>query len=574
MLMFRSCMAVCGLMLATVAAFPGDAMEFKVESIPLAKEVSSPFKGMALDTAVWQFRADVTAKTSHAFLWIPSKAERLRGVVIGQFNMCERPVLENPNFRAWLEKIGWGCIWIDTGFMGPHFDHTNEVNSAAMQEVFDSLARVTGLEYIRTVPFIGIGHSARADFGYEIAAWKPERAVGAISYDGNTLCVSHSYERYHHPYVTDEDLAKMTGIPLLHRSSEFGGGKGNHKTVVFRKAFPGIPFTILADPGAGHFGAPDEACEFIGSWVAEADRARNPNGGLPLVRVDPAKGWYVDFWRATEPLKAKAAPVAEFKGVEGPHGVEANWVFSEDEAQRMVAHITRQDGKKWVLVGYEQGGAVLPDAGDHVGVHPAFHPEKDGISFKIRGVFLDKVPAGRMAGWTGQPAGDALPKPDDADRIVIKRICGPVERVDGETMAVRFDRCGMGRNRGSEDLVMISIYPGNEQYHRVEMASVMKIPAWLGAGIPQAIAFRELPDVTEGTKEVPLHAVSSVGLPVEYFVDYGPAYLKDGVLYLTEIPACVKGPVEVRVTAWQYGTMNEPKVQSAEPVTRSFRITR
>ena len=538
----------------------------------VARAAESPFKGLELDSAVWQARASVTGKPSRVYLWIPPKAEKLRGVVIGQFNMCERPLLENPNFRAHLEKIGWGTVWIDTGFMGPHFDHTNEANSAAMQEVFDRLADASGLPYVKDIPFIGIGHSARADFGYEIAAWRPDRAVGAISYDGNTLCISKSYERYQHPFVTDADLAKMKGVPLIHRDSEFASGRHNRRTPVFRNVFPDIPFTILADPGAGHFGTPDETCDFLGSWVVEADRARNPNGGLPLVPVDPATGWYTDFWRVTEPLKAEPAPVAEFKGVEGEHGIEANWVFSEDQAQRMVQHITSQDEKTWVLAGYEQDGAVLPDAGDHVGVHPTFRPGPDGLSFNLRGVFLDKVPEGRMAGWTGLPPGVALPKPADEDRIVIRPICGPVVHVNRETMAVRFDRADIAVSPGSYDLVMIVIYPGSETYHRVEMASVMKIPGRLRDGAPQVITFPEIADVKEGTTEVPLQATSSAGLPVEYCVNVGPATLKDGVLHLTEIPRCLAFPVEVEVTAWQYGTMTEPKVQSAEPVTRTIRI--
>lgn len=568
------------LLLASLRTGGAGAPDFKVEPIPLAREISSPFKGMALDTAIWQFCADVTVRpkgvdrNARAFLWISPGAQKLRGVVIGQFNMCERPVLENPSFRTWLGKIGWGCIWIDTGFFGPHFDHRIPENAAAIQDVFDSLARVTGIKELVRVPFIGIGHSARADFGYEMAAWCPDRAVGAISYDGNTLCVANSYTRYKHPFVSDDDLVTMAGIPLLHRDSEFSGGRHNRKTVILRKEFPDIPFTVLADPGAGHFGIPDETCDVLGSWVAEADRARNPNGELPLVPVKPETGWYIDFWRFSEPLKAKPAPVAAFKGVEGPYGPEANWVFNEDQSRRIVDHMTRQDGKKFALVGYEQQGSVLPDRGDHVGIHPSFHPEKDGITFKIQGVFLDKVPAGRMEGWTGRPAGSVIAHPDDADRIIIKPICGPVARLDAGTMAIRFDRAGIDRRRNGEDLCMIAIYPGNSEYRRVEMPSVMRIPAWLGRGIPQVISFPELPDVKEGTRTVELKAVSNTGLPVEYYVDHGPAYLKDGTLYLTELPPCVTCPVEIKVTAWQYGTINEPAVQSAEPVSRVFRIVK
>jgi hypothetical protein len=175
-----------------------------------------------------------------------------------------------------------------------------------------------------------------------------------------------------------------------------------------------------------------------------------------------------------------------------------------------------------------------------------------------------------MEGWKGQRAGSTSAHPNDADRIIIKPICGPVARVDAGTMAVRLDR---GYHAGQE-LVMIAIYPGNNEYRRIEMPAVMRIPARLGQGTQQTITFPEIPDVNAGTKEVPLQAVSSAGLPVEYYVDYGPAYLQDGVLHLTEIPPCVKYPVEIQVTAWQYVTLNEPKVQSAEWVTRTFRITK
>ena len=35
---------------------------------------------------------------------------------------------------------------------------------------------------------------------------------------------------------------------------------------------------------------------------------------------------------------------------------------------------------------------------------------------------------------------------------------------------------------------------------------------------------------------------------------------------------CTTLPIEVKVTAWQYGNKNEPKIQSAKPVSRIFKI--
>jgi len=52
----------------------------------------------------------------------------------------------------------------------------------------------------------------------------------------------------------------------------------------------------------------------------------------------------------------------------------------------------------------------------------------------------------------------------------------------------------------------------------------------------------------------------------------GPAEIKDGKLVLTKIPPRAKYPVKVTVVAWQYGRGVEPKVQTAEPVSRSFYI--
>ncbi len=535
----------------------------------------SPFAGRKLDTAVWQYAAEVanvenreTGGPVVAFLWVPPEAPKLRGVVVGQFNMAERPILEDPGFRKHLAAIGWGCVWINVGMFGGHFDHKIPENSAKMQQVFDSLAGRTGLAYFRDIPFIGIGHSAMADFGYELAAWRPERAVGAISYDGNTLCVGKQNTLYDHPFVTPADLEKMKGIPLLHRDSEGNSGRNNRRTPVFRTRYPEVPFTILADPGSTHFGFPESTCDILGAWVAAADKLRNPNGGLPLVKVDPANGWYIDFWRYDAPPLALSAPVGKYPRDDG------NWVFNEDIGRLIQAHDTAQNNKKHSIAAFVQNGRVVPDRGGHVGFALTFEPEADGQRFSLGSTLLKSAPEGRQAGWAGMKPGETLEVPADSGRAAIRRICGPVEILDNGYAAVRFDRYGINRSGRSNSIAVILEYSGNGEFRRSEIPAEVRIPLKNTEGAPQIIEFPALADVPAGIKELKLQAASSLGIPVEYYIDYGPAYLMDGVLHFTELPKCTAGPVEVKVTAYQYGRKIEPKIQSAEPVSRTFKILR
>jgi len=61
-------------------------------------------------------------------------------------------------------------------------------------------------------------------------------------------------------------------------------------------------------------------------------------------------------------------------------------------------------------------------------------------------------------------------------------------------------------------------------------------------------------------------------MPVYYYVQEGPAEIKENKLIFTPIPLRAKYPVKVTVVAWQYGRSTEPKIQTAEPVSQSFYI--
>ena len=75
-------------------------------------------------------------------------------------------------------------------------------------------------------------------------------------------------------------------------------------------------------------------------------------------------------------------------------------------------------------------------------------------------------------------------------------------------------------------------------------------------------------------KTLTLKATSDSGLPVGFFVREGPAEIEGGALAFTPLPPNSKFPVRVTVARLSVGRMAEPKIQSAEPVTQVFYLTR
>lgn len=563
--------------------FKGSMISGIYSPIPLAAEIKSPFKGMELDTAVWQWSIPMAGTCnpennlqSTAFLYIPPKTKKLRGVVAGQYNMLERPIMEHPKFREYLQKLDYGCIWIaPTPFGKPNngqFNFRNPEHAAAVDRMFKDLAEVSGYKELADIPFVGLGHSAMADFPYQIAAWKPERAIAGISFDGTAPGVNYNYEFGKDQILNDEALTRLEYIPFLFRSGGVGGGT-NLRALVVRKLHPALAITVIMDPGSSHFDINDNIIDYMGKYLIKADKARGV-GSMPLKKVDVNTGWYVDYWRYNGQPQVKAAPAGKFQAKKGPRGDEANWVIDEEHATFHEAHEALYRGKQVQLLAYVQEGKIIPDRKDHFQIHPKFIPEKDGLSFKIKAAFLDVVSEGRAPGWVGKKAGEKIEHGSDPQNIHIYTDCGPVVRLDDETMAVRFDRFGFTSSRRSGGFSMIAVHSGDDVYRRCVLQSEMYVPVFNKQGIRQYIDFPAIPDVKAGTKSLTLNAKCNTGMPVEYFVVHGPAYIKDNELIFTEVPAGAKYPVEVEVTAWQYGTGNEPRLQSARPVTQKFNITK
>jgi len=94
----------------------------------------------------------------------------------------------------------------------------------------------------------------------------------------------------------------------------------------------------------------------------------------------------------------------------------------------------------------------------------------------------------------------------------------------------------------------------------------------LKKGMERRIAFPPLGNLNVEGGPVALKATSDSGLPVEYYVAYGPAIVADGKLRIAELPARATFPITVKVVACQFGSGVEPMVKTATPVEQTIQI--
>jgi len=525
--------------------------------------------------AEWQWSvavpsvSDRAGETPRAFLWIPTNCRQVRAVVFGHHNMEEIGVFENAAFRETLTKLGFAEVWV-----APAFDRNFRFDKGA-GEKFDAmmaaLAEQSGYAELTNAPLVPCGHSAAASMPWYISAWKPERVLCALSFSGQW------------PYVPDPDWAppyadhSIDSVPGLVTQGEYEWADERiPQGLAIKNAHPLMPMSALGCPADGHFVALDEKIEMLALYLKKAAQYRLPRkipaGGLvKLNSIDVTKtGWLVERYATDKNPSTPAAPVGEFKGAVS----NAFWYFDGELAKAVEAYQQQQRGQP-ALLGYVQEGKILPETpGAHHQITLKYLPEADGMTFQLKGTFLDTVPKGRPERWAHKKAGEHIEPPVTTVPITIQRICGPVEHVSGETWRVAFNRASfLGDGRGNEAW-FAAVWPGDGAFKRAIQQSMLPLPRRLGEGRPQVIDFPTIPDQKRGVKKLPLQAASDAGMKVGFFVREGPAEVVGDVLKFTKIPPRAKFPVKVTVGAYQYGRLADPKVQSAEPVFQEFLITK
>jgi hypothetical protein len=329
----------------------------------------------------------------------------------------------------------------------------------------------------------------------------------------------------------------------------------------YRQLHPAAPVSFLADAGRGHFDYSDALVDYIALFIRKAAAARLPKQ-MPLDRpvllqpVNPANGWLADRWRMDSLPASPAASYANYTG----DGTQAFWYFDKEMVIATEKYYAAARGKQPQYLGFMQEGKLLPfNPKLHARIMGSFKPMADGVTFHLSAVYTDTLREQLVAAHALAP-------------VTVSRICGPVGKVNDTTFSIRFYRMGFNSPKRSGDIWLLAASAGDQQYKSTVQQFNMRIPVTNKEGVAQSIHFPALQNIKATTKTVHLRATSNQPLPVFYYVQEGPAVIKENILVITKLPPRTKFPVKVTVVAWQYGRSIAPKVQSALPVTQIFYI--
>jgi len=482
--------------------------------------------------------------------------------------MIEQGILEHPIMRKTIADLNMAEVW-----MVPYLDVPFDFNKGAgehFERVMNALADESGYGELRVAPVVPLGHSACATYPWNFAAWNPERTLAILSVHGDAPQTDKTgYGRAN----VDWADRNIDGVPGLMVMGEYEWWEDRIRPAFkFLEKHPKTPMAFLGDAGHGHFDYSDELVSFLAMFIRKASEARLPKDEsqqTKLRAIDPKDGWRIDRWRKDQPPAAPAAHFEEYAG----NPKEAFWCFDEDMAKKTESYYAATRGKKPQLLSIMD--EEKPEKGCGEPVTPRFNTGEDGVTFRLKTAFLDKVPADNAKAtlWTTLPAGTPLEHATGGGSIKLRRIVGPIIQTGPDTFSYRMGRAEYTRNSRNYDMWIWASHPGDTEYKGVvQQAMIKATPTKDGA--PQTITFPPIADQPFGTKTLKLKAASDAGVPVSYFVREGPVELEGDTLKFQPIPTRAKFPIKVTVVAWQFGRSAEPKLNTAQPVERTFYITK
>ncbi len=514
---------------------------------------------MCAKDSVFQYR--IGEGKDEVFLWLPADSERIRGLVIVGMTLAERHLSEDQEVRLICESEDLGIIFSRRGLAKLDIPAT-----------LASLAGLSGYAELEGAPMFFFGHSAGGPQARDRAAALWPHCFGLVQYRGGDPSGG-----------TDDGMAVGSGVPTLMmvgQFDEFGGVMRTKEGVepTWNRSVTALEKQRTADsenlaglavePGAGHFAWSERSARLFSLFLEKAARARIPedfpdNPAEPAVcrEIDPESGWLVDP-RLGAVDRSEAAPVADYTG--DPQ--KAAWVFDEEMAKSVEEYQAGLIAENDQFIDWKN--AYVVDAGvrcffrkiDWIG---------DGTEFSVKPHYRDTYPGPIERGPVWSKAGEPVGHSEVPIQLSVAG--GPLEVASGSSFRVRFSALAPADNPGRS--MFLAFSEGDENFRYTEKIGMMPRGfVGLVGGAEQVINFPDLEDVKVDSKPVELHATSSSGLPVNYYVSRGPAVIKDGELRLAEVPERAKFPIEVEVVAWQFGSGKTPKVKTAVPVKRVFRI--
>ena len=382
-----------------------------------------------------------------AYLWIPEKCQRIRGLVVDMNNLTESAIIENPTVRNACAQERVGILWIAEGSWAAS-PLANEWGDPAglttdEREVFDAaltlaktagmnpspeqsqaqatvktmklelarraeevlnnmlkgLAKESGYEEVERAPLLIIGHSMTGLITWAMPYWIPERMWGAVPMKTGVRTAP-----------AEKPDARMTGVPVLYMNQIEPEGPDAKATPGNSSFAPRQNTANLAaqvfDWGGSHFEMSNEMVQLFALFVHKASKYRLsdeiPATGYPKLKdLKPEHGWL-----ATSLLDPQQFPMAPEPRYQGDK-TKAFWFFDKEMAKAGVGHqIANRKKKVQYATVVSNGRELEPMTGSFDSVAIPFDSGiDDGFTFKLSGAFLNAVPSKNPA--EAKPAGYA-----------------------------------------------------------------------------------------------------------------------------------------------------------------------
>lgn len=489
--------------------------------------------------------------TSTAHLWIPEHCDKLRGLLILGANVPEHMLVGHPAIREACARQGLGIVWAVPTFWNfrKELKGQDETQVAFLERILASLAEKSGYAEVSTVPWLPIGESGHLLMVCGLINQRPDRCIAG-------LCVKNPHEPANKtvPMLWTLGTAQEWG-QMKKDIRESWLDAGSYPNWMKQRAENSWPLSLVVEFGTGHFYCSDAMAEYFAAYIDAAAQARLSDDGSPQLKgLDMDAGVLAHL-----PLPGQTDLAVIPYATASPEQRQRPWFFNEALAIG-AQELTKADlSAAPQFVGVEAGEGCRTEPYVLNSVTKLFI-KSDG-EFSIKPVLLDKIPE-RFIG-----AGERLARGEGEP--LAEWICGPYAPLGGGRFRVSPDRTWTGRAAS----YLIVRHEGDAKTRRTVQPVHVTIEQ-NDAGTPQNITFDEIPDVPTGTQTVKLTASSDSGLPVSFFVAHGPAVVDGDTLKLSAVPPGAKFPVEVAVTAWQWGRASEPQVRTAKPVTRKFHLNK
>jgi hypothetical protein len=516
---------------------------------------------------VWQFSVPLESGTERrAYLWIPPDCLYVRGVLVGLQNMLERPMFEDSKIRQAVAESNMAIVWISPGgWPGKaqqpiqpslSFDPPKDAITG-LQTALALLAKQSGYAEVENAPLLVTGHSAAGPFVWGMATELPDRVFAALPYKNSI------YKQY-----------TPVGVPTLYVSQEWAEwgdhwGETWHREFAtsqeLRKREPRAMLGDFADIGAGHFDFNHASANVLALFIRKAAQARLPTaiagpGPVHLKPLGIESGVLVDA-DSLGTDHYKAVPYGARKGDRS----RAFWYFDTEMADAVNSTMTAGLKKKPQAIDFVVDGKAAPlIQNGFVAIKPVFLA--DGVTFRVHAESLDKSPTPNLYG--GGPLGHA------STAITYRVSSGDLEQVGSDTFRVTARSGGFLRQGMPWEPWIQAVQPGDAAYRSTDRPAHILIDSRNTKGVPQTLLFSQPGDVARSTTQVKLQATASSGLPVQFFVESGPATMDGDTLHLLTPPARSRYPIRVMVSAFQWGRAGEQPVQTAGPETREFLVNR